>query len=78
MADGGVPSGDWSLVFGVQEGLKLSANTSLWSSFPLGHKRLLQKTTGKPTTYVHQTPDEDFNLILWRAWQEARDAGGDA
>lgn len=39
---------------------------------------MVQKTTGKPTTYVHQTPDEDYNLILWRTWQEARDNGGDA
>ncbi len=33
----------------------------------------VQRTTGKPITYVHAVPDEDFNLILWRAWQEARD-----
>jgi hypothetical protein len=39
---------------------------------------MVQKTTGKPVTYVHQSPDEDFNLILWRAWQEARDAASEA
>lgn len=32
----------------------------------------IQRTVGKPTTYVQETPDEDFGLILWRAWQEAR------
>lgn len=32
----------------------------------------IQRTQGKPLTFVLQTPDEDFALILWRAWQAAR------
>lgn len=32
----------------------------------------IQRTQGKPLTFVLNTPDEDFALILWRAWQAAR------
>jgi hypothetical protein len=32
----------------------------------------IQRTVGKATTYIQRVPDEDFGLILWRAWQEAR------
>ena len=32
----------------------------------------VQRTTGKPVTYSLTGEDEDFALILWRAWQEAR------
>ena len=38
----------------------------------------VQRTTGKPVTYVLDAPDEDFALILWRAWQEARGVSGEA
>lgn len=32
----------------------------------------IQKTQGKPITFVISEPDEDFALVLWRAWQAAR------
>lgn len=32
----------------------------------------VQRTTGKPVTYRLAEEEEDFALILWRAWQEAR------
>lgn len=32
----------------------------------------VQRTVGKPITFVLGRPDEDFALILWRAWQDAR------
>ncbi len=35
----------------------------------------IQRTQGKPLTFVLETPDEDFALILWRAWQAARGSG---
>lgn len=32
----------------------------------------VQRTQGKPLTFVLDVADEDFSLILWRAWQGAR------
>jgi hypothetical protein len=32
----------------------------------------VQKANGKLTTYLLPEVDEDFSLVLWRAWQEAR------
>lgn len=32
----------------------------------------VQRTQGKPLTFVLDMADEDFALILWRAWQAAR------
>ena len=32
----------------------------------------VQRTQGKPLTFVFDRPDEDYALILWRAWQAAR------
>jgi hypothetical protein len=32
----------------------------------------VQRTQGKPLTFVLDRADEDFSLILWRAWQTAR------
>lgn len=32
----------------------------------------IQRTQGKPITFLLRDQDEDFALILWRAWQEAR------
>lgn len=32
----------------------------------------IQRTQGKPITFVISEPDEDFALVLWRAWQAAR------
>ncbi len=32
----------------------------------------VQRTQGKPLTFVLEVADEDFALVLWRAWQAAR------
>ena len=32
----------------------------------------IQRTQGKPLTFVFDHVDEDYSLILWRAWQTAR------